>query len=203
MTFKFLRKFAAEHPISWSVIVESFFVYTLLSLLLVLAARFGFNAKQIEAIIGENMAPKTFELFGSIVLIFLSFRAIILGPSGLPDGRVARIFSVTFPNTALSIQTAIAALALGSSCATAIPGGSILNAGFPPQWSQVFESIGILVFAYLMFISLTISKTTAPGYLTPWFPKYYRILAGLLLLVVLLRTVTLLLYLARASLNEP
>lgn len=196
MTFKFLRKFAAEHPISWSAIVGSFFVYTLLALLLVLAARFGFNAKQIEAIIGENMAPKTFELFGSVVLVFLSFRAIILGPSGLPVGRVARIFSVTFPNTALSIQTAMAALALGSSCATAIPGGSILNAGFPPQWSQVFESVGILVFAYLTFISLTISKTTAPGYSKPWFPKGYRILAGLLLVVVLLRTLTLLLLLS-------
>lgn len=196
MTFKFLRKFAAEHPISWSAIVGSFFVYTLLAFFLVLAARFGFNAKQIEAIIGENMAPKTFELFGSVVLIFLAFRAIILGPSGLPGGRAARIFSVTFPNAALSIQTAMAALALGSSCATAIPGGGILSAGFPPQWSQVFESVGILVFAYLMFISLTISKTTAPGYSTPWFPKGYRILAGGLLVVVLLRSLTLLLLLS-------
>jgi len=186
-----IKNHLANHPISFRVAAGLLALFFVLGFSLASLGVHGLWAESASRLIGENQAPGTLELFVSVSLLYLSAKVAIRGSSFDPQGSVDRFLSVYIPNAALGIGAAYVGVTIGAALAIAVFAHDSISSSF--ALTQLLwlcaKLIGGLLFAYLLFVFITINKSTAPGYATPSFQRNIRFISGLFFLVILGRSI--------------
>ncbi|MEG3156449.1 hypothetical protein [Lysobacter zhanggongensis] len=190
MDLSHIKKHLANHPISFRVAGGSLTLFFVLGFVLASFGIHGLWAESTLKLIGENRAPGTFAVFFSVSLLYLSAKVAIRGSSFDPQGRLDRLLSVYIPNAALGIGAAYVGITTGAALAIGVFADDSISAPFelPELLWLCAKLLGGLLFTYLLFVFITISKSTAPGYATPNFQRNIRVISGLFFLALLGRS---------------
>lgn len=190
LDFSYIKKHFSSHPISFRVAGGSLTLFFIIGFAI---TGFGIHGMWTEialTLINENRAPKTFEFFLSVSLLYLSAKVATRGSSFDPKGGLDRFLSVYIPNAALGMGGIYVGITIGAVLAIVVFAHDSISAPF--EWPQLLwlcaKLFGGFLFIYLLFVSITINKSTAPGYATPNFQRNIRVISGLFFLILLSRS---------------
>ena len=193
MTLIFLKQHFQNVNIKHSAAWGPFLFFGAITAVLITLALNGFIVKSAIDIIGENRAPKTFELFLSITALFLFGRIAFYGTVGEINSRPFRFLGIWLPNFVLGIGGALTAIMFGAAFSAFVTNTKLPN---DLVWSTVIvnfiESVALLIFVYLVFALSLVSPNTAPVYRSSVFQRNYRFGALLMFAIIFFRTLFLL-----------
>ncbi|WP_415798621.1 hypothetical protein [Comamonas aquatilis] len=190
-TTEYIKNLFVKSPISWKACRFTFVFVFCLSGILISFAAFNLFGNAAKVILGENMAPLTIELIGSAIAILLVARAVLMGPSGVPKSETI----INMANAALSFQAALFAVKLG--CFGFI--GFFKYIGVNSHYlddlgsyrfiSDVVVEFFIFIYAYMVFVVLTVDENTAPMFKSVFFAFGYGLICYFLLYCLIGRSV--------------
>ncbi len=198
ISFKYIKKHIAEHPISYRyVVLYPFLGAAFLASLFSLMILNNFYPNFAKAVISENLAPLTFEILCYIGLSYLTIRVVRKGLIEDLKNEEKKMLCFHVPSTAIGIKATYSGIVLGAVFAVIISFDTLpAPLSYSTLFSLCFQNFLLTSAIYLFFILITVTPTTAPNYKKK---NFLSVLKALCLLLAIAATGRFLLLLALAA----